>query len=177
MGARLDDGASRAWAGLAGLRHCAGQPRAGIGRLAICASRYHAGVVDALVQGAIDTLLHHGVDSSRLLVAEAPGALELPLLLARTGRLPGIAGMIAAGCVLRGQTAHHTQVITAVDHALATLPLALDLPITSAVLAVERIEDAWARVGGAAGHRGKEAALALLEQIDVLRTLEQEAGR
>ena len=46
------------------------------GRYAIVVGRWNAFVVESLLEGAVDTLLRHGVDEDDITIVRAPGALK-----------------------------------------------------------------------------------------------------
>ena len=142
-------------------------------RYAILASRWNPRITDALVEGARQAMLAHGVDADALDIVRVPGALELPLAaqaLARGGRH---AALVALGCVVRGDTRHYEHVADGCAQGLMQVSLEHALPVANGVLAVEKHADAEARAGGAHGNKGEEAALAALEMAALLRGLGQ----
>ncbi|MBS0351177.1 MAG: 6,7-dimethyl-8-ribityllumazine synthase, partial [Proteobacteria bacterium] len=46
-----------------------------------------------------------------------------------------------------------------------------DLPVIFGVLTVENEQQAWDRLGGAHGHKGKDAADAAVDMINLIRTI------
>src|SRR5689334_476913 len=76
-----------------------GAPR----RIAVVISRYNATVTDRLLEGATRAFSARH-DSSGLTVVQAPGAFELPalcLIAAKSGRFDGV---LAIGCIVKGET-------------------------------------------------------------------------
>ena len=145
-------------------------------RYAILASRWNPRVTDALVDGARNAMLAHGVGEESLDIVRVPGALELPLAaqaLARGGRH---AALVALGCVVRGETRHYEHVADECARGLMQVSLEHALPVANGVLAVEKHADAEARAGGAHGNKGEEAALAALEMATLLRSLQASAA-
>ena len=51
-------------------------------RIAIVAARFNGEIVDALVRGATNALLNHGVGATQIELVRTPGAWELPLAAA-----------------------------------------------------------------------------------------------
>jgi 6,7-dimethyl-8-ribityllumazine synthase len=49
--------------------------------------------------------------------------------------------------------------------------LDLDLPVAFGVLTVDNVQQAIERAGGKAGNKGKEAALAAIEMVNLLKKL------
>jgi 6,7-dimethyl-8-ribityllumazine synthase len=141
------------------------------GRIALIASRFNELVVERLVAGARDALLRHGIADGSLSLVRVPGAFELPLVakqLAATGHYRGI---VALGCVVRGDTAHFDYVAGGAANGLMQVSLAHGLPIGFGVLTVDTMEQALDRAGGKAGNKGADAALAVLEQLNLATAL------
>ncbi|MEZ5466264.1 MAG: 6,7-dimethyl-8-ribityllumazine synthase [Lysobacterales bacterium] len=152
-----------------------GDFRAPTGRIALLASRFNELVVSKLVDGAQDALLRHGVDADQLTLVRVPGAFELPLTadkLAASGRYVAI---IALGCVIRGDTAHFDYVAGGASNGLMQVSLDHGLPVGFGVLTVDNMEQALDRAGGKSGNKGADAALAIIEQLNLLQQLEAES--
>jgi len=129
---------------------------------ALLATRFHADIVDALLDGAEQALRAHGVPGARIHVLRVPGAWELPLAADQLAAA-GYAAVVALGCVIRGDTRHYEQVADECARGLMRVQLDRGVCVANAVLAVEQRADALARAGGAHGNKGAEAALAALE--------------
>ena len=140
-------------------------------RFAIVASRWNPRITDALVDGARRTLEGNGVQSDAVDVIRVPGAWELPLACARLAASGRYAGLIALGCVVRGDTRHYEHVADSCAEGLMDVSLEYGLPVCNGVLAVERFEDAEARAGGNHGNKGEEAALVALEMANLIDIL------
>jgi len=145
-----------------------------VGRIALLASRFNDLVVSRLIEGARDALLRHGVEESDLVLIRVPGAFELPLTadkLAASGRYEAI---IALGCVIRGDTAHFDYVAGGAANGLMQVALDHGLPIGFGLLTTDSMEQALDRAGGKSGNKGADAALAVIEQLNLLQQLEPE---
>ena len=143
-------------------------------RYAIVASRWNPRIVEALVEGARRTFGAHGVAEEALDVVRVPGAWEIPLAAAQLARAAGHAGIVALGCVVRGDTRHYEHVADGCAEGLMRVALDHGVPVGNGVLAVEQHADAQARAGGAHGNKGEEVALAVLEMADLVRRMEQQ---
>ncbi len=141
-------------------------------QVAIVAARFNAGVVDRLVHGAVSTLIEKGVAPQGIALMRVPGAWELPLLAQRLALSGAFDGIIALGCVIRGETAHFDLIANESARALMQVGLDTQVPITNGVLACETEAQAIARAGGDAGNKGSEAAEALVELIGVIEAAE-----
>ena len=134
-------------------------------RFAIVASRWNPRIVDALVAAARATFAAHGVDADRLDVIRVPGAWELPQAAAAIAER--YAGLVALGCVVRGETRHFEHVADECARGLMQVALVSGVPVANGVLAVEEHAHAEARAGGAHGNKGEECTLAVLEMANL----------
>ena len=137
-------------------------------RFAIIASRWNARITEALIEGARKAMRDHGVGEDAVDVFRVPGAWELPVLAARLAATGGYAGIVALGCVVRGDTRHFEHVADGCSEGLMDVAMEFGLPVANGVLAVERVEDAEARAGGSHGNKGEEAAMVVIEMSDLL---------
>jgi 6,7-dimethyl-8-ribityllumazine synthase len=140
-------------------------------RFAIVASRWNPRIVDTLVDGARQTFAGHGLAADALDVIRVPGAWEIPLACAQAARSGRYRGIVALGCVVRGDTRHYEHVADRCADGLMRVALDHQLPVANGVLAVERHEDAEAGASGAHGNKGEEAALAALEMAQLIEQL------
>jgi 6,7-dimethyl-8-ribityllumazine synthase len=137
----------------------------------IVVSRWNDFITRPLLDGALDALLRHGADLSRVTVSYVPGSFEIPVAvkaMAQSGRYDGI---IALGCIIRGATTHYDHIAGAVTSGLSSIALETGLPVAFGVLTVENIEQAIERAGSKAGNKGAEAALATVEMANLLKQL------
>lgn len=140
-------------------------------RFALVASRFNESVTRSLVRGARDGLLEHGAEQDAIEVFWVPGAWELPGAVARaiaTGRYDAV---VALGCVVRGETPHFEYVAGGATKGLVELARSAEVPVAFGLLTTDTAEQASARAGGDHGNKGRDAALAALEMIDVYRAI------
>lgn len=138
------------------------------GKYALIVSRWNSFVVEALKDGALDTLRRQGVKDEDITIYYAPGAFEFPLVakkLADTGKFDAI---IALGAVIRGGTPHFEYVAGECTKGLAQVSMDAGIPVTFGVLTVDSIEQAIERSGTKAGNKGAEAAHTALEMVSLL---------
>ncbi|GAB2790904.1 6,7-dimethyl-8-ribityllumazine synthase [Halomonas shantousis] len=139
------------------------------GRYVIVVGRFNHHVVDSLVEGAVDSLVRHGVDEENIDIVHVPGAWELPLAVKRALRVVKPDAVIALGAVIRGGTPHFEYVAGGCNAALGNLQLEFDTPIANGVLTVNTIEQAIERSGTKAGNKGAEAAMAAMEMVSLFK--------
>ncbi|HSJ12933.1 MAG TPA: 6,7-dimethyl-8-ribityllumazine synthase [Longimicrobiales bacterium] len=147
-------------------------PSSGRGRrFAIAVSRFNEPITERLAMGARACLLEYGVRAEDITVVHVPGAWELPLAAQWLARQRP-AGVIALGCIIRGDTPHFEYVAGAAAEGLARVSLDAGIPVAFGVLTTEDTEQALARAGGKEGNKGWEAALAVLEMMALSDRLE-----
>lgn len=98
-------------------------------------------------------------------VFRVPGAFELPSAAAHLSDTYSLDAVILLGCVIRGGTPHFDFVCQAAAQGAMQAGLELRRPVIFGVLTCDTMEQAWARAGGAEGHKGKEAAEAALQML------------
>jgi 6,7-dimethyl-8-ribityllumazine synthase len=140
-------------------------------RFAILASRWNPRIVDALIEGARNAFVAHGVAAEAVDLVRVPGAWELPVAAAKLARDGKHAAILALGCVVRGDTRHYEHVADGCAQGLMRAALDHGVPVLNGVLAVEVHADAEARAGGVHGNKGEEVALAAIEIVDLWKKL------
>jgi 6,7-dimethyl-8-ribityllumazine synthase len=139
-------------------------------RFGIAVSRFNGAISLRLLEGALDGLAAVGVDRNDVVVAWAPGALELPLLARGfvTAARP-VDAVVTLGAVIRGETTHYEIVSQESARSCQHLQLAHGVPIIFGVLTVENLDQALARSQPDETNKGREAALTAVEMVTVLR--------
>jgi 6,7-dimethyl-8-ribityllumazine synthase len=117
-------------------------------------------------------LQRHGAVDSSIEIVRVPGAYELPLVVDRLAAGRQADGIIALGAVIRGATPHFDYVAGACTHGIAAAARQHGMPVGIGVLTTDTIEQAIERAGTKAGNKGEEAALAVIEMINLLRKLD-----
>ena len=141
-------------------------------RFAIAVARFNGHIVESLLAGAIDVLTRHGVKDADITVARCPGAWELPLVVKKlSAATTKYHGIIALGCVIRGETPHFDYVAGECAKGLAATALQSGIPVLLGVLTTDTTDQALARAGLKAGNKGADAAAAALEMASLLERL------
>lgn len=146
-------------------------------RFVLVASRFNELVTERLVAGARGCLIQHGVAEGDIDLVWVPGAWELPLGVRGALRRGGYAGVVALGCVIRGETPHFDYVAGGAANGLAALALEEEIPIALGLLTTDNADQAMARAGGKSGNKGWEAALSALEMAGLFESLGEERAR
>jgi len=140
-------------------------------RIAIAAARFNEFIVASLLKGAQAAWLARGGEAHDLTVVRVPGAFELPVVvrkLAGSGRYDGV---VALGCVIRGDTPHFEYVAGECARGLQLAALETGVPVALGVLTVETVEQALERAATTAGNKGGEAMESALEMAAVMARL------
>lgn len=137
------------------------------GRFAIVAGRFNGFVVEALVAGARDALVRHGVSDDAIDLIRVPGAWEIGLAAHKLAHSGKYAAVIALGAVIRGSTPHFDFVAGECAKALTQAVLGSGVPVAFGVLTTDTIEQAIERSGTKAGNKGADAAIAVLEMVNL----------
>lgn len=148
-------------------------------RVAVIVSRYNWSVTQRLLEGALSEYAARGHEAGSVTVFECPGAFELPALALAAGDTGRYRGVVAIGCLIRGETRHDQYIAEAVAHGLTQVSLQTGMPVTFGVLTVDTADQARARAGGEHGNKGKEAMAALLDAIiamDAIRDTEADGA-
>ncbi|HBX35848.1 6,7-dimethyl-8-ribityllumazine synthase [Pseudohongiella sp. SYSU M77423] len=153
------------------IRRIEGDFVSGSGRYIIIASRFNSFIVEKLIDGAVDTLVRHGVDKENISIVMAPGAYELPVLAKHVVANRPCDAVIALGAVIRGGTPHFDYVAGECVKGLSQVSLDSGVPVAFGVLTVDTIEQAIERAGTKAGNKGAEAAMGAIEMVSVLGKL------
>lgn len=141
-------------------------------RVGVVATRWHADIVDVLLERAVATARAAGAEPTVVRVA---GTLELPVVVQELARHHD--AVVALGVVVRGGTPHFEYVCDSVTAGLTRVGLDERIPVGNGVLTTNTVEQAWERSGqpGANEDKGGEACAAALQSALVLRDLRAEA--
>jgi 6,7-dimethyl-8-ribityllumazine synthase len=140
-------------------------------RFAVVVARFNSDITARLASGAVDALLAHGVAAGDIEMIHVPGAWELPAACARVIERGDVDGVVALGCVIRGETAHFEYVAGESARGLATVQRESNVPVAFGVLTTENVEQALARSEKGPENKGSEAALAALEMANLFDDL------
>jgi 6,7-dimethyl-8-ribityllumazine synthase len=140
-------------------------------KIGIVLARFNSFIAERLLEGALDTLLRHGVRDDDIEVARVPGAFEIPLVarkMAKSGRYDAV---ICLGAVIRGATPHFDFVANEAAKGIAQAGMESEVPIIFGVLTTDTIEQAIERAGSKAGNKGSDCAAAAIEMVNLLINL------
>jgi 6,7-dimethyl-8-ribityllumazine synthase len=140
-------------------------------RILLVEARFYESISDELLAGAIARLNAAKVEVETI---QVPGALEIPVAAAialdtaaRAGR--PFDGLVALGCVIRGETSHHDIVAGESARALMDVAVARRIPVGNGILTVDKEKQAVVRASRKGGDKGGAAASATLALVRIVR--------
>ncbi|MDD3593119.1 MAG: 6,7-dimethyl-8-ribityllumazine synthase [Candidatus Gastranaerophilales bacterium] len=140
-------------------------------KVAVVAGRFNEFISSKLLSGCVDTLKRHGIKDENIDVIWTPGAFEIPLAAQKLASNPKYDGVIALGAVIKGSTPHFDFVAAEVSKGIAQVGLTSEKPVIFGVLTTDSIEQAIERAGTKSGNKGSDAALALIEMMNLMKQL------
>jgi len=132
-------------------------------RVGIVVSEWNDKITGALLQGAHQTLMKHGVREEDIKVKPVPGSFELIYGAARFVSSGLVDVVIAIGCVIRGDTPHFDYICEGVTQGLADLNREGKIPVIYGLLTCNTLEQAQERCGGMLGNKGDECAVTAIK--------------
>ncbi|MCE4956405.1 6,7-dimethyl-8-ribityllumazine synthase [Macrococcoides caseolyticum] len=141
-------------------------------KIAIVTSRFNHFITDRLTEGAMDTLIRHGVASENIDTFLVPGAFELPFVASKLAQKEKYDAVITLGCVIRGATTHYDYVCNETAKGIAKAG-EYGTPVIFGVVTTESIEQAIERAGTKAGNKGGEAAISAIEMAHLNKMIEE----
>lgn len=153
--------------------HLAGNVDATGLKVGIVVSRFNTEITESLLEGAVRALKEHGSVDVDLMIVHVPGAFEIGTIAAKMANSGRFDAIVCLGCVIRGDTAHFDYVCQGAMDAIGVVAQRGDIGVGNGVLTLDTVEQARARIGGAHGHKGEEAALTAIEVARQLQYIEQ----
>jgi 6,7-dimethyl-8-ribityllumazine synthase len=142
-------------------------------RILIVEARYYDDLADLLLAGAVKVLEAAGAEVERVTVPgslEIPGAIAIAIEAGRRRRRP-YDGVVALGCVIRGDTIHFEIVSQESARGLMAMSMTHALPIGNGIITVNTQSQAFARARVEEMDKGGDAARAALALVRVKRQL------
>ncbi len=135
----------------------------------IIEARFYEKLADELVKGAIAELEARGATYDRVAV---PGVLEIPSAMKYAIEAMDLDedatlydGVVALGCVIRGETTHYDIVSNESARKLMDLAVDFSVPLGNGIQTVENESQAWARARVDQKNKGGGAAAACLDMV------------
>ena len=134
-------------------------------RVAVVRTLWNSHITGPLRDGALDVFKKYDIDAD---VFEVPGAIELTFAASHLIETGLYSAIVVLGCVIRGGTPHFDYVCQSVTQGITNLNAESDTPVIFGILTVDNEQQALDRIGGPAGHKGREAAEAAILMYDFI---------
>ncbi|MDR6784180.1 6,7-dimethyl-8-ribityllumazine synthase [Pedobacter africanus] len=141
-------------------------------KFAIVVAEWNAEITGSLYNGALQTLLKHGVPAENIISVPVPGSFELTaaaeILLQKHKDLDAV---ICLGCVIQGETRHFDFICDAVANGITNVGIKHSKAVIFGVLTTDNQQQAIDRAGGKHGNKGDEAAITALKMAELNATV------
>lgn len=138
-------------------------------RIGIVQARFNEYAGEALARACVAELVSLGVDEDDITHVTVPGALEVPLALAKLARTEDFDALVAVGAVVRGETYHFEVVSNESAAGIRRVSLDSGVPIANAILTCDTDEQVRARMTD----KGRDAARVAVEMANLLWALDE----
>jgi 6,7-dimethyl-8-ribityllumazine synthase len=138
-------------------------------RIGIVMSRFNLPVCEGLLSACVAELKRLGVTDGDMVIANVPGALEIPLVLQSMAQSGRYDALVALGAVIRGETYHFEVVSNDACRAIMDVQLDTGIPIANGILTCESDEQAEVRMQP----KGSDCAKAAVEMANLQKALAQ----
>jgi 6,7-dimethyl-8-ribityllumazine synthase len=139
-------------------------------QIAVITARWNAQVTDGLRDGALRALARHNIQAVEDFYV--PGAFELPLAAQRAAKTGRFEAVITLGCVIRGDTPHFDYVCAETTRGIGEVSLKQDIPVAFGLLTTDNLQQAMDRAGDNNENKGEEAALTVLEMLELFKSMQ-----
>lgn len=135
--------------------------------IGIVQARFNDDITGTMSDICIAELLALGVNRKHIRHVTVPGALEVPIALKAMAVSEEFDALIAIGCIIRGETYHFELVANESGSGVTRISLDHEIAIANAILTVENMTQAQARVE----EKAKDAARVAVEMANLLEDL------
>jgi 6,7-dimethyl-8-ribityllumazine synthase len=137
-------------------------------KIAIVTSLFNDHITKKLEKGAYQTLIKNGYQDKHIFKVDVAGAFEIPFICQLLAKQKKFAGIIALGCVIKGETPHFDYVCQAVTQGCLRVQLDTHCPVSFGVVTTNNEKQAKDRSGNNKYNKGVEAVYALLHTLDTI---------
>lgn len=127
-------------------------------------ARFYDDIADQLFLGASKIVVKNGMTVEKVAV---PGVFEIPAAIKTVWSANYFAGVVALGCVIRGETDHYEHICREVSRAIMDLSVLGGIPIGFGILTCENYEQAWERASIDDRDIGGRTASACLDMLKI----------
>lgn len=133
-------------------------------KIALVVSRFNSDITEKMLAGALRTLESNSVLKNNIEIVWVPGSFEIPLACQRLAKTKKFDGIVALGCVIKGDTDHFYYISSEASHGIMRVMLGHSLPIGFGVITTKNLKQAQDR-SGEKNNKGSEASQAVLDML------------
>ena len=137
-------------------------------RLRIIYSLFNEKYTKRLLADSFSEFKLYGIESPQVQITMVPGALEIPFVINRRSVYENCDGILALGCILRGETYHFEIVANESARGIQEISCNKNIPCINGILTVENETQAFER----SVSKGRPFARALIYMVDLSKSLE-----
>ena len=141
-------------------------------KFGIVVSEWNIEITRLLLDGALRTLLKHGVKEKNIEVRWVPGSFELTLGGQFFAEYRDVDAVLCIGCVIQGETRHFDFICQSAIYGITDLNLNNNIPFIFGVLTTDNQQQAADRAGGKHGNKGDEAAITAIKMAALQKEME-----
>ena len=134
-------------------------------KFGIVVSNWNEQITNGLLDGAVRFVKENLGTYENIVIMRCPGAFEMPLTCQKVIEAHNVDGVIALGCIIRGDTPHFDFVANGTANGIMQVMLQKNVPIGFGVLTTNTEEQAVMRSLADNTNKGYEAAQAVSEMI------------
>lgn len=142
-------------------------------KIGIVTSEWNNDITFAMRDGAIETLINHGVSEKNIIQKLAPGTYELALAAQWLFEYSDVDAVVCIGNVIQGETRHFDFVCEAAAQGIKDVSLKYNKAAIFCVLTDNNKQQSIDRSGGKHGNKGVEAAVAALKMVALQKSLQR----
>ncbi|MFH1359820.1 MAG: 6,7-dimethyl-8-ribityllumazine synthase [Candidatus Omnitrophota bacterium] len=140
-------------------------------KICVVASRFNDFISEKLLAGCLDELTKQGVKKDQILTHWVPGSFEIPVVALKCALKKSTVAVICLGAVIRGETLHFEHIARCAADGIKEVALLTKKPIIFGVLTTDTVDQAEKRCQVKGPNKGREAAQAALDMIDLFKQL------
>ena len=134
-------------------------------KVGIIKSCWNNQITDLLYNSSYNHLIESGIKVKNIISQDVPGSIELVYMSNYLIPKYNLDGVIALGCIIKGETDHDVYISHAVANGLIKVSIKNNKPVIFGVLTTNNLNQALERCGGKHGDKGLESAQSLLQVI------------
>ena len=140
-------------------------------KFGVVVSRFNEFISRELLDGAIDTLIKHGITEEDVTTVWVPGSFEVPIVAKKMADSGKYDAIICLGAVIRGETPHFDFIAAEATKGVAKVAMESKVPCVFGVITTDNLEQALDRAGTKSGNKGRDAARTAIEMCSLYSVL------